>query len=172
MSSRDGETREYARLARQSIALAEETGDPALYVNVSPSSYAFFMIGEYDEALAFVDRAIELADGDPTVGAGLNVGCPLAYCYGFKGGFLCDVGRLVEARELIERGMKLAAEQGDLEMVGWAHMWAAWHAYFSGESEQAAAHAQQALDIARADRRLVFPRLVVAVDGRRRPHAG
>ena len=33
-------------------------------------------------------------------------------------------------------------------MVGWSHMWSAWHAYLSGEPEQAMAHAQQALDIA------------------------
>jgi class 3 adenylate cyclase/tetratricopeptide (TPR) repeat protein len=147
LNSRDGQAHEYARLARESIALAEQTGDPGLYLNVALSSYAFYQTGEYEEALAFVERAIELADGDPSVGAGVNVGCPLAYCYGFKGGFLCDMGRLAEARELIDRGMKLAAEQGDLEMVGWSHMWGAWHAYFSGEPEQAAAHAQQSLDI-------------------------
>ena len=35
-----------------------------------------------------LDRAIELADGDPTVGAGIAVGCPYAFCHAFKGGVL------------------------------------------------------------------------------------
>ena len=56
------------RLARQAIALAEESGDPALYMAVSGGAYAFFCIGEHREGVAICDRAIELADGDPTVG--------------------------------------------------------------------------------------------------------
>jgi tetratricopeptide (TPR) repeat protein len=98
--------------------------------------------------VAIVDRAMELADGDPTIGAGIAVGCPLALCLVSKGGYLCDMGRLEEGRELIERGMKLAGEQGDIETVGWGHMWSTWHAYWSGEPETAMAHAQQALEIA------------------------
>ena len=128
--------------------MAEESGDPALYMIVSASSYAFFLIGEHREGVAVIDRAIELADGDPTIGAGIVNDCPLAQCLVQKGGFLCDMGRLEEAGELIERGMKLAGEQGATETVGWGHMWSTWHAYWSGEPERAMAHAQQALAIA------------------------
>ncbi len=144
----DGQFRENARLARQAIALAEESGDPALYMVVSASSYAFFLIGEYGEGVANLDRAIDLADGDPTIGAGVANDCPLAFCLTFKGGILCDMGRLEEGGALIERGMKLAGEQGASETVGWSHMWSTWHAYWSGEPEKAMAHAQQALEIA------------------------
>ena len=98
--------------------------------------------------MAVLDRAIELADGDPTIGAGIVIDCPLANCLVQKGGFLCDLGRLEEGGELIERGMKLAGEQGASETVGWGHMWSTWHAYWSGEPERAMAHAQQALAIA------------------------
>src|SRR5438128_4193232 len=66
----DGDVREYARLARQGIALAEESGDPALYVTIATATYAFYCTGEYREGVAICDRAIELADGDPTMGAG------------------------------------------------------------------------------------------------------
>ena len=48
----EGDVREGARLARQAIALAEESGDPALYVAVSLFAYRFFCIGEYREAVA------------------------------------------------------------------------------------------------------------------------
>jgi class 3 adenylate cyclase/tetratricopeptide (TPR) repeat protein len=144
----DGQFRENARLTRQAIALAEESGDPALYMIVSASAYAFFLIGELREGVAFLDRAIELADGDPTIGAGIVNDCPLAQCLTFKGGYVGAMGRLEEGRALIERGMKLAGEQGASEMVGWGHMWSTQHAYWSGEPERAMVHAQQALEIA------------------------
>ncbi|MEK6327588.1 MAG: AAA family ATPase, partial [Actinomycetota bacterium] len=144
----DGEVREYANLARQAIALAEESEDPALYMVTSFFSYGLLQIGEYREAVAILDRAIELADGDVTLGAGFAVGCPLAFCLTFKGGFLLNLGHLDEARDLIERGMKLAREQGDIETVGWSHNWGSWLAYMSGKPEAALRHATQTLEIA------------------------
>jgi adenylate cyclase len=144
----EGEVREYVGLARQAIALAEQSEDPALYMVVTVATYAFFLVGELREGVAVLDRAIELAEDDPSLGAGIAVKCPLAYCYVFKGGYVGDMGRLDEARALIERGMELAAEHGDIETLGWGHMMAAGHAYWSGDEEQAVAHAQQSLDIA------------------------
>ena len=144
----DGMIREYPGLTRQSLAVAEESGDPALYVVVSVGSYAFLLVGEHREGMAVLDRAIEIAAGDPAIGAGIAVDCPLAYCHVFRGGFLGDMGRLDEARESIERGMKLAGEQGAIETVGWGHMMSAGHAWWSGEPDRIATHAKQALEIA------------------------
>jgi class 3 adenylate cyclase len=144
----EGDLREWARLSRQAIALAEESGDPALYVAVAPTAYALYLIGEYREAVAICDRAIELAGGDPTVGADIVSGCPYAWCHANKGGFLVHLGELEEARRLIEQGRQLAREQGDLETVGFSHTWSALHAYFLGEPEAALGHGQQALEIA------------------------
>jgi tetratricopeptide (TPR) repeat protein len=128
--------------------MAEESGDPALYMVVSTASYVFFLIGEHREGVAVLERAIELADGDPAIGAGVVNDCPLANCLVQKGGYLCDLGRLEEGGELIERGLKLASEQDASETVGWGHMWSTFHAYWSGDAEQAMAHSQQALAIA------------------------
>jgi class 3 adenylate cyclase/tetratricopeptide (TPR) repeat protein len=144
----DGDVRASAELGRQAVALAEESGDPALYMTTAGSSYALFQIGEYREGVTILDRAIELAAGDVTVAAGIAVGCPYAFCQIFKGGLLVYMGKLEDGRDLIERGMKLAREQGDIETVGWGHMWSTWHAYFTGEPESALGHAQQALEIA------------------------
>ena len=144
----DGDARDAAALGQQAVALSEESGDAALYMTTAGVSYALFQLGRYREGVAILDRAIELADGDPTVGAGIAVGCPYAFCHIFKGGLLVYMGHLEEARSLIERGMKLAGEHGDPETRGWGHMWATWHAYFNGEPEAALGHAQQALEIA------------------------
>jgi len=145
----DGDLPEAARLARQATALAEESGDPALLMAiVTTNTYALFCIGEYREALAVVDRAIELADGDPTVGAGVTVGCPYAFCHAFKGVILAGLGELEEARHLIEQGMRLAREQGDIETVGWGHSFSFWLATFFGQPEAAHGHAQQFVEIA------------------------
>jgi tetratricopeptide (TPR) repeat protein len=112
----DGDVREYAKLVRQAIALAEEAGDPALYTAVA-FPYAFYGTGEHREAVAICDRVIELADGDPTVGAGSIVGCPYAFNHGFKGFALVELGEIEEARRLLEQGRKIAREQGDAEAV-------------------------------------------------------
>ena len=146
----EGDVREYARLVHQAVALAEESGDPALYVAVAGTAYALFCIGEYREGVAIFDRAIELADGDPTVGAGAvgAIACPYANCHALKGWNLAHLGQLEDARRLIEQGRKLAREQGDIEVVSWSHMWSSWVAYLQGEPEAALAHAQQELEIA------------------------
>jgi len=63
-------------------------------------------------------------------------------------GLLVELGELEEARRLLEQGRKIAREQGDIETVGWSHMFSTWLAYFQGEPEAALGHAQQALGIA------------------------
>jgi tetratricopeptide (TPR) repeat protein len=104
--------------------------------------------GAHREAIAICDRALELADGDLTVGAGLVFGCPYAAWHAMKGYALIQLGELEEARRLIEQGRKIAREQGDTEVVGLSHATSAWLAVFQGEPEAALGHAQQALEIA------------------------
>ena len=144
----DGDVREYARIQRQAIALAEESGDPALYAAAAPGAYGLLCAGEYREAAAICARAIELADGDPTVGAGIGFGCPYAFCHHFQGYCLVNLGELEQARRLLEQGRAIAREQGDIEVVGWAHTNSTWLSSFLGEPETALGHAQQALEIA------------------------
>jgi hypothetical protein len=105
----DGDMRKYAGLTREAIALAEESGDPALYLALSVNSYGFWCIGEYGEGVAVCDRAIELAAGDPTVGAGTTMACPYANCHGLKGWNMMLLGDLDQARKLIEQGADEAA---------------------------------------------------------------
>jgi tetratricopeptide (TPR) repeat protein len=143
-----GELREQVELARRAFALAEESGDPALYVAIASLAVPFLMIGEHSEGLAMLDRALELAGGDPSMGADTVIACPYAYCHTLKGGFLMMLGELAEARRLIERGREIAKERGDIENVGWSHQWSANLAYFAGEPEAMLAHAQREVEIA------------------------
>ncbi len=144
----DGDLREYGRLIREAIALAEESGDSALYVALSVNSYGLTCIGAHSEAVALCDRAIELAAGDPTVGAGTTMGCPYANAHGLKGWNTMMLGDLEAARKLMEQGREIAREQGDVEVVGFSHLWSAGLAYFQGEADTALRHAQQSLDVA------------------------
>jgi len=146
--SNEGSVREFAELFGQAIALAEESGDPELYMTIAPSCYALALVGRYREAVAICDRAIELAADDPTVAAGVVVGCPYAYCQVFKGGFLVVLGETEEGRSLIEAGIKMAGDQGDVEVVGWGHMLFCLEGQYLGHPEEMLGHAQQALEIA------------------------
>jgi class 3 adenylate cyclase/tetratricopeptide (TPR) repeat protein len=143
-----GDLRGGTDLSRRALALAEESGDATLYMTIAPASYAFFLTGDAKQMAAVLDRAIDLADGDGTMAAGVVVGCPLAYCHAFKGSALIELGRLDEARELIRRGATIAREHDDIETVGWCHMLSVWHSYYSGNPDIMPGHAQQALEIA------------------------
>jgi tetratricopeptide (TPR) repeat protein len=143
-----GELHEYAVLFRQALALAEESGDADLYVGVASAAYSLFCIGEYRECVAACDRAIELANGDTTAGAGIGMGSPYAHCHGIRGIALGQLGETVEAHRATEQDRKLARDQGDIEVVGWTHQMSAQYAFEEGEPEAALAHAQQAFEIA------------------------
>ena len=143
----DGDARAMAELASQAFALAEETEDPSLYMAVAGNSYGYFLVGEHRRAVAILDRAMELVGHDPDVTAVGSVVCPYGSALIFKGGYLAALGELDETQALFERGIELCREKGDIETIGWAHMWWFWHCYHSGDPDAALAHAQQALDL-------------------------
>jgi adenylate cyclase len=143
-----GDVHGFAALVRQAFALAEESGDPALAVAIAPTAYALYCTGEHRDGVNICDRAIELADGDPGVGAGITFGCPYALSHALKGFLLAELGEHEQARHLLEQGRSIARERGDLEGLGFCHIWSSWVAGFAGEPEAALGHAQQALEIA------------------------
>jgi class 3 adenylate cyclase len=82
---------EASRLASEAWALIEAVGDPTLTVGLSmPVIYAKGESGEFCDALRWSQRAIDLADGDPSKGNFL-FGSPLAIAFaarGAAGGYL------------------------------------------------------------------------------------
>ena len=143
----DGDARAMVELGSQAIALAEEAEDPTLYMAVAGNSYGYFLVGENRRAVAILDRAMELVGHDPDVTAVGSVVCPYGWALIFKGGYLAALGELDGTTPLFERGIELCQERGDIETIGWAHMWWFWHCYHAGEPDAALAHAQQALDL-------------------------
>ena len=78
--------RESARLASEYTGLLESIGDTTLTVGLSWTAMtAKFFAGKFARTLRLAQRAIDLADGDPTKG-NLIVGSPLALAIDCRGG--------------------------------------------------------------------------------------
>ena len=144
-----GDITTYVELGTRALASAKQTGDPALRVTIAAGvSYALHSCGRSREAIEELEEPIQLWERDPNLGAGILVGNPFAFSLSFKGFALTWLGRLEEARALLERGMRLALEHGDTETAGWNHMWSALRCYYIGDEEGALAQARQAAEIA------------------------
>jgi class 3 adenylate cyclase len=73
-----GRVREASLLASDVMALAEQIGDPELIIGMSMAAIAVKIVtGEMAEVLRFAQRAIDLAEGDPTKGNFIGLGSPL-----------------------------------------------------------------------------------------------
>jgi class 3 adenylate cyclase len=81
-----GRSREGSRLATEQMALLESIGDPAPTVGLAFVAFAnWFASGEFEEILRWSQTVVDLADGDPTKGAGFGMGSPLAIAVAFRG---------------------------------------------------------------------------------------
>jgi tetratricopeptide (TPR) repeat protein len=106
------------------------------------------MLGRLREALETIERGLELAAGDARLGADTLFVSPYAWSVMTKSFLLAYLGRLPEAAEGLDRAMELARRQGDVEVLGYAHVNRAWLARQTGDVESALPHAGQAVDIA------------------------
>jgi hypothetical protein len=88
-----GRVREASRLASETMALIESVGDPTLTVGLSYAPiYGKVMGGEWPEGLRWSQRAIDLADGDPSKG-NFIFGSPLALALLMRGFVRYFLGR-------------------------------------------------------------------------------
>jgi class 3 adenylate cyclase/tetratricopeptide (TPR) repeat protein len=112
---------EWIAAAEEAMALADETGDAALRVAVrSASAYAYMCAGDLDTLERTADTMLALTDGDPALGAGIVVDCPIAWALMAKSVALRERDRPGEAEEMLDRALRLAAERDDPETEGWA----------------------------------------------------
>jgi class 3 adenylate cyclase/tetratricopeptide (TPR) repeat protein len=144
-----GHVEDWAELGSEALRLAERTGDRGLQLAVRPPpTYALFVLGRLREALATIERGLELAAGDARLGADTLFVSPYAWSIMTRSFLLAYLGRLTDAANGLDSAMQLARDQGDVEVLGYAHANRAWLARETGELESALAHAGQAVDIA------------------------
>ncbi|GAB3022426.1 AAA family ATPase [Mycobacterium bourgelatii] len=72
--------------ASEQMTLLESIGDPNLTVGLAVAAFAaWFSAGEFSEILRWSQRGIDLAQADPTTGAGFGLGSPLAATVAWRG---------------------------------------------------------------------------------------
>ena len=74
--------------------------------------------------------------------------CPYAWCLMVKGAILCTMGQLEESASELDRALRVAQEQGDLETQGWTHPLYVHLARYTGQTEMVLAHANRGHEIA------------------------
>jgi tetratricopeptide (TPR) repeat protein len=113
--------------------------------------YALWLAGRHEEALASLDRILELTTDDPHLGAGVVVANPRAWATSFRAGPLIALGRFEEARRAIAEGTELC-RRWDRESLGWTHTFHCTLALWGAEpgGPEPVAHARQAVEIAEA----------------------
>jgi class 3 adenylate cyclase/tetratricopeptide (TPR) repeat protein len=144
-----GHVEEYGELAEEVDRLGIEIGDPALrIVSLAVPIYAGWLRGRLGEAIALADEAIALGAKDPALGVEIVGICPYAWCLFMRGAILCNMGYFEESASELDRSLRVAQEQGDLETQGWAHGGYVWLARCTGELETVLSHATQGYEIA------------------------
>ena len=117
--ARPGKPREassWLAAAEEANRLADESADLHLRVAVRGAcAYAYLCNGDFEAFEADLDRVLELSGGDRSIGAGIVIGCPVAWAYMGKGLVRREQARPEEAEELLETALRIATEEGDPE---------------------------------------------------------
>jgi class 3 adenylate cyclase/tetratricopeptide (TPR) repeat protein len=135
---------DWTAAAAEAVGLADDSGDGALRVAIrTAGSYSFLCAGRFDEVERLLDRANEIAGDDPTVGAGVIIGCPYAFSLMTRGTIRRDAGDFDQAEELFKSALRVAAEHGDPETESWTRGNLATLAVYRGDPDAALALAQR-----------------------------
>jgi class 3 adenylate cyclase/tetratricopeptide (TPR) repeat protein len=111
---------EWIAAATEAIELADEAGDPALRIAVrSGGAYAFMCAGDLDGLERTAGELLELTGGDPSLGGGIVVDCPIAWGLMAKAVALRERDHPEQAEELLDEALRLTDEQDDPETEGW-----------------------------------------------------
>jgi adenylate cyclase len=149
--------------------LADQTGDPALRATTrAPHAWMLFVFGRVREAVAMAEEMVEIIGEDRSVGRGMAVTSPYAWCRMQVAHFGGYCRRLDDSLAALGPIIELLGEEGDLETQSWAHRHYAIFADLAGaDADVAAEHARQSLkwaDEAGAMWSRVFNREGVAIN--------
>jgi class 3 adenylate cyclase/tetratricopeptide (TPR) repeat protein len=113
-------TSEWIAGVAEAKRLADESGDLHLRVAIrAAGSYAYLCAADFDELERAADEVLELTADDPSVGAGIIIGSPVAWAVGAKALVRRERAELEEAEGLVDRGLRLAEQHGDPETASW-----------------------------------------------------
>lgn len=134
----------WAKEARGAVELADRSEDDALRVAIRVGgSYAHICAGDWETVDRLLEEALKIAGDDQGAGAGLVIGCPVAWALMAKGILRRERGEFDEALELFTTALRMAEEHGDPETEGWTRgNQVILHAY-RGEIDNALALAQR-----------------------------
>ncbi len=119
-----GRSREGSRLVSEQMALLESIGDPAPTIGMAFIAFNnWFDSGEFGQVLRWTQTVIDLAEGDPTKGAGFGFGSPLAAALAWRGVARWWLGRPGWRRDLDDAAaMARTSDPTTLAMVvNWTH---------------------------------------------------
>ena len=127
--------------------LADETGDAALRATTRiPHAWTLFVLGRVRDAAAMAEEMVTIIGEDRTVGRGMALTSPYAWCRMQVVHFGSYFRRLDEGLASLEPVIELLGEEGDFESQSWAHRHIAIFSDLAGaDPEAAAVHARQSL---------------------------
>ena len=146
----EGNLAEGLEIAMKAVRLAEAIDDRGLRALVMTfPTYLYWMQGRFTEAVELTDKVIELTEDDPDIPFAELIGSPRIWAMTARSPCLLALGHPEEARRCLEQALALA-EQGDEEMLGWAHMFAATFHPNGGDMDLAELieHARASVEIA------------------------
>jgi tetratricopeptide (TPR) repeat protein len=145
----DGDNTRYVSGAREAVALAEASGDPAYRLRARMAlAYALSYAGDPAQSLELLEQCEADRPEDPVAGRELGGASPWIFAVIIHFFPLGLLGRLGEADEALRQGIELAREHGETELLGWAIGLRVLHGEWSGETATALASARQGLEIA------------------------
>jgi class 3 adenylate cyclase/tetratricopeptide (TPR) repeat protein len=113
-------TAEWIAGVAEANRLADESGDLHLRVAIrAAGSYAYLCAADFERLGQAADEVLELAGDDHGTGSGIIIGCPVAWALAAKAIVCRERGDFEGARELLERGLRVAEALGDPETASW-----------------------------------------------------
>jgi adenylate cyclase len=100
--------------------LADESGDDYMRVAIhAAGAYAYLCAADFETLDRTADEVLALAGDDHGAGAGIIIGCPVAWALWAKAMVCRERGDLERCEQLLERSLQIAEEQGDPETASW-----------------------------------------------------
>ena len=144
-----GEAAEAIEHVMLATRMTEETADTGLRIGLRLIVVmSHFHGGRLRDGLAMAEESIRLTGGDPKLGADVTGFSPYVSLVLYRGAMRMPLGQLDQARQDLHQALQLAEAHRELELLGMAHGFFALLALYTGESEDALVHAQQAIGIA------------------------